>query len=175
MEISDSQARTYEVKQIDLRKLIVGGTDGCKFKSSRYKKKKKRVYACTNRSNLDRLYFFALSFDLSILEETGSESQYANLLTSSNQDLHTASTPQIPGDVEQKKQGENHLISPGCLPEYIRVYYHLQAIYDQLGETKRWECNCYIDVSHNRCLQRDRNLEKKRISCAVWECRKGFY
>lgn len=71
-----------------------------------------------------------INTDLSILEETGSESQYANLLASSNQDLHTASTPQIPGDVEQK--GENHLNSPGS-----RIQYHLQAIYDQLGETKR--------------------------------------
>ena len=57
-----------------------------------------------------------------ILEETGSESQYANLLASSNQDLHTASAPQIPGDVQQKEQGENHLISPGCLTEYITIY-----------------------------------------------------
>ena len=56
------------------------------------------------------------------LEETGSESQYANLLAPSNQDLHTASTPQIPGDVEQKEHGENHLNSPGCLPEYITIY-----------------------------------------------------
>ena len=31
-----------------------------------------------------------INTDLSILEETGSESQYANLLASSNQDLHTA-------------------------------------------------------------------------------------
>ena len=46
------------------------------------------------------------------LEETGSESQYANLLAPSNQDLHTASTPQIQGDVEQKEHGENHLNSP---------------------------------------------------------------
>ena len=60
---------------------------------------------------------FPINTDFSILEETGSESQYANLLASSNQDLHIASTPQIPGDVEQKEQGENHLNSPGCLPE----------------------------------------------------------
>ena len=44
-----------------------------------------------------------INTDLSILEETGSESQYANPLASSNQDLYTASTPQIPGDVEQKE------------------------------------------------------------------------
>ena len=50
-----------------------------------------------------------INTDLSILEETGSGSQYANLLASSNQDLHTASTPQIPKDVELKEQGENHL------------------------------------------------------------------
>ena len=63
-----------------------------------------------------------INTDLSILEETGSESQYANMLASSNQDLHTASTPQIPGDVEQKEQGENHLNSSGCLPEYNTIY-----------------------------------------------------
>ena len=56
------------------------------------------------------------------LEETRSESQYGKLLAPSNQDLHTASTPQIPGDVEQKEQGEHHLNSPGCLPEYITIY-----------------------------------------------------
>ena len=63
-----------------------------------------------------------INTDLSILEETGSESQYANLLASSNQDLHTASTPQIPGDLEQKEQGEHHLNSPGCHPEYNTIY-----------------------------------------------------
>ena len=63
-----------------------------------------------------------INTDLSILEETGSESQYANLLASSNQDLHTASSPQIPGDLEQKEQGEHHLNSPGCHPEYNTIY-----------------------------------------------------
>ena len=63
-----------------------------------------------------------INTDLSILEETGSESQYANLLASSNQDLHTASTPQIPGDLEQKEQGEHHLNSPGCHSEYNTIY-----------------------------------------------------
>ncbi|KAK2566377.1 hypothetical protein P5673_009881 [Acropora cervicornis] len=48
---------------------------------------------------------FPINTDFSIFEETGSESQYANLLASSNQHLHIASTPQIPGDVEQKEQG----------------------------------------------------------------------
>ena len=56
--------------------------------------------------------------DLSILEETGSESQYANLLASSNQDLHTASTSQIPGGVERKEQG----FKPFSLPEYNTIY-----------------------------------------------------
>ncbi|XP_074616679.1 uncharacterized protein LOC141876075 [Acropora palmata] len=65
---------------------------------------------------------FPINTDFSIFEETGSESQYANLLASSNQHLHIASTPQIPGDVEQKEQGENHLNSPGCLPEYHTIY-----------------------------------------------------
>ena len=65
---------------------------------------------------------FPINTDLSILEETGSESQYANLLASSNQDLHTASIPQISGEVQQKEQGENHLNSPGCLPEYNTIY-----------------------------------------------------
>ena len=65
---------------------------------------------------------FPINTDFSILEETGSESQYANLLASSNQDLHIASSPQIPGDAEQKEQSENHLNSPGCLPEYNTIY-----------------------------------------------------
>ena len=47
--------------------------------------------------------FLPLNTHLSILEETGSESQYANLLASSNQDLRTVSTPQIPADLEQKE------------------------------------------------------------------------
>ena len=66
-----------------------------------------------------------INTDFSILEETGSESgesQYANLLASPKQDLHTASTPEIPGDVEQKEQGEDHLNSAGYLPEYKTIY-----------------------------------------------------
>ena len=49
------QAARLEKKR-ELGKPIVGGTDGCKLKSSR---SKKRVYGCTNRSKLDRLYLFA--------------------------------------------------------------------------------------------------------------------
>ena len=56
---------------------------------------------------------FPIDTDFSILEETGSESQFANLLTSSNQDFHIASSPQTPGDVEQKEQGGNHFKQPG--------------------------------------------------------------
>ena len=58
-----------------------------------------------------------INTDFSILEETGSESQYANLLAPPKQDLHTDSTPEIPGDVEHKEQSEDHLNSPGYLPE----------------------------------------------------------
>ena len=83
---------------------------------------------------------FPINTDFSILEETGSESQYANLLASSNQDLHIASTPQIPGDAEQKEQSENHLNSPGCLPEYntIYIYQYPESVYTEInGEMVR--------------------------------------
>ena len=62
-----------------------------------------------------------INTDFAILEETGSESQYAKLLASPKQDLHTASTPEIPGDVEQKEQGEDHFNSPGYLLEYKTI------------------------------------------------------
>ena len=67
-----------------------------------------------HKSEQTRQGFISLPIntDLSILEET----------ESSNQHLHTANTSQIPGDLEQKKQGENHLNSPGCLPEYNTIY-----------------------------------------------------
>ena len=53
-------------------------------------------------ANLTGFTSLPINTDFSILEETRSESQYV-----------TASTPEIPGDVEQKEQGEDHLNSPG--------------------------------------------------------------
>ena len=48
------------------------------------------------------------------------DSQYANLLTTSSKDLHTlTSTSQIPVDQEQ---GENNVSRPRCLPDYNTVY-----------------------------------------------------
>ena len=63
-----------------------------------------------------------LNTDLSILEGIESESQYADLLTTSSKDLHTTSTSQIPGDQEQTEQGENNVSRQGCLPDYKTVY-----------------------------------------------------
>lgn len=63
-----------------------------------------------------------LNTDLSILEEMESESQYANLLTTSSKDLHTTSTSQIPGDQEETEQGENNVSRPGCLLDFNSVY-----------------------------------------------------
>ena len=63
-----------------------------------------------------------LNTDLSIPEEIESESQYANLLTTSSEDLHTTSTSLIPGDQEQTEQGENNVSRLGCLPDYNTVY-----------------------------------------------------
>ena len=60
--------------------------------------------------------------DLSILEEIESESQCANLLTTSSKDLHTTRTSQIPGDQEEIEQGENTVNRPGCLLDYNTVY-----------------------------------------------------
>ena len=60
--------------------------------------------------------------DLSILEEIESESQCANLLTTSSKDLHTTRTSQIPGDQEEIEQGENNVNRPGCLLDYNTVY-----------------------------------------------------
>ena len=49
--------------------------------------------------------------------------QYANLPTTTNQNLHTSSTPQIPGDIDQteREKGDDGSV-PGCLPEYNSVY-----------------------------------------------------
>lgn len=59
------------------------------------------------------------------LEETVTDlPQYANLpTTTTNQDLHTSSTAQIPGDTDQTEQrrGDNGSV-PGCLPEYNSAY-----------------------------------------------------
>lgn len=63
-----------------------------------------------------------INTDLSIFEETGSESQYANLLTTSSQDLYTTSTIQFPGEKEQIEQGENNAKRPACLPEFRTIY-----------------------------------------------------
>ena len=62
-------------------------------------------------ANLTGFTSLPIDTDFSILEETRSESQYV-----------TASTPEIPGDVEQKEQGEDHLNSPGYLPEYKTIH-----------------------------------------------------
>ena len=46
------------------------------------------------------------------------ESQYANLRTTTNPDLHSASTQQIPREEVLNEDSENARSIPGCLPEY---------------------------------------------------------
>ena len=80
----------------ELRKPIVGFTDGCKFTSSAQRNVSMDAQIGANSPGFTSL---SINTDFSILEETGSESKYANLIASPKQDLHTASTPEIPGDV----------------------------------------------------------------------------
>ena len=108
---------------------------------------------------------FPINTDFSILEETGSESQYASLLASSNQDLHIASTPQIPGDVEQKEQGENHLNSPGCLPEYNTIYKPSMINWGERGDGNA------IAISTSVITDAYNEI----ATWTVWESRTGFY
>ena len=74
------------------------------------------------QANLAGFTFLSTNTDLSILEETESESQYANPLASPNQGLHTISTPQFPRDVVQIKQSKDNVNSPRCLPDYYTTY-----------------------------------------------------